>query len=104
MEGQPIKSFEVRDNKNNLILINKGDSLFLEDFGPDEEHVTIYPLFRVINYDTLQIEVSFTFYPELSCAYTSENIETLSNDDRIKIFNYMDLIIRYAKARQAYAR
>lgn len=33
-----------------------------------------------------------------------ENIETLSNDDREKIFNYMDLIIRDAKARQAYAR
>ena len=33
-----------------------------------------------------------------------ENIETLSNDDRVKIFNYMDLIIRDAKARQAYAR
>lgn len=33
-----------------------------------------------------------------------ENIETLSNDDREKIFIYMDLIIRDAKARQAYLR
>lgn len=33
-----------------------------------------------------------------------ENIETLPNDDKEKIFNYMDLIIRDAKARQAYLR
>lgn len=33
-----------------------------------------------------------------------ENIETLPKDDREKIFNYIDLIIRDAKARQVYVK
>jgi hypothetical protein len=31
-----------------------------------------------------------------------ENIEVLSSEDREKIFNYIDLIIRDTKTRQAY--
>lgn len=72
LENVPIRSLKVIDNMGRIIYYNQGQSLFLEDFGPDENHVTIYPLFNIINFDTLQITLSFFFYPELSSAYTDE--------------------------------
>jgi len=76
--GRPIRSFAVKNARDSLLLWNNGDSLFLEDDGPDEEHVTIYPIFSINNKEHLEITVTFRFLPEISCAYTKNLVYRLN--------------------------
>lgn len=76
--NQPVKSFAVKDAKDSVLLLNNGDSLFLEDYGPNKEHVTIYPIFIIRNKENLEITLMFGFYPEISCAYTINIVNRLN--------------------------